>query len=161
MSIKDIFGKSSEKILSAQQIKDLYEEAESEGYLEEISKDNQRFLPSVDFSSPSNFARYGSAEKYYTDAIKNIYQRYPYDGSRKEKLEWRNKSSQIDLYVFDQIYPKTTGYVSFNSSSQQYVTVKGGPNTSSTGKFEDANVFDASKNRESNLAINSYCRVLV
>jgi len=154
MSIKDLFGKSSEKVVTSQEVQKLYDEAESEGYLEEISKDNQRFLPAIDFSSASNFAKYGSAEKYYSDAIKNIYQRYPYDGSRKEKLEWRNNSSQFDLYVFDNIYPKSAGFVTLNAATAQYIFINGGPHTSSTGKFADANIFDTASNRESNLAIN-------
>jgi hypothetical protein len=154
MSIKDLFGKKSEGIVASQQVQSLYDDAESEGFLTEKRKENERFLPSVDFLTASNFARYGSAEKYYSDAIKNIYQTNPYDGSKKEKTEWRNSVSQLDLYVLDNIYPKTTGYVIFNSSSQQYVTVKGGPNTASSGKFVDANIYDLSKNRESNLALN-------
>jgi hypothetical protein len=170
MSIKDLFGKSSEKIVSAKQLKDFYSESESEGYLEEVIKDKDRFLPAVDFSTASNFARYGSAEKYYVDGISNIYQNYPYDGSRKEKQEWRNASSQLDLYIFDNIYPKTVGYVNLDSGSllstirnsvsyrsasvPQYVLVRGGPNPSPNGKFEKANIYDLSKNRESNLGIS-------
>ncbi len=176
MSIKDLFGKSSGKIVSSKQIETLYQEAESKEFLEEAAKENFRFYPTVDFSSASNFARYGSAEKYYSDSISNIYERYPYDGSRKEKLKWRNGSSQFDLYIFDNIYPKTTGYINLGSSSwagsattssltaggvtyklssaPQYVYAFGGPNTASSGKFEDANIYDITKNRGSNLAIN-------
>jgi hypothetical protein len=172
MSLKDLFGKTSEKIISNKQLQSLYDEAESKGYLEELYEDKNRYLPPVDFSSASNFARYGSAEKYYTDAIKNIYQRYPYDGSKKEKMEWRNKSSQFDLYVFDNIYPKTAGYVTLSgsntsiytvdannilrsSSAPQYISVKGGPNSGDDNKFETGNIFDLTKNRESNLGITS------
>jgi hypothetical protein len=171
MSIKDLFGKTSDKILSSQEVQKIYDEVESEGYLEEISKDNERYLPPVDFSSASNFARYGSAEKYYSDAIKNIYQRYPYDGSRKEKQEWRNKSSQFDLHVFDNIYPKSTGYLTLSgsdisnfgslvsSSNHVNVEVYGGPNNPEgndkiSEAFKYSNVYDASKNRFSNLAVN-------
>jgi hypothetical protein len=154
MSIKDLFGKKSNSIVTSQQLQNLYDEAESEGFLVEKTKENERFLPTVDFLTASNFARYGSAEKYYSDAIKNIYQTYPYDGSSKEKTQWRNDSSQLDLYVFDHIYPKTTGFVSLDANYSQYITVKGGPNTGSSGKFKDANLYDPSKNRESNLAIN-------
>jgi hypothetical protein len=154
MSIKDLFGKEAGKVISQTQLQELYDEAESKEYLEEVKTKNERYFPNVDFSSASNFARYGSAESYYVDAIKNIYENYPYDGSRKEKLAWRNNSSYFDLYVFDNIYPKTTGFVILNSSSQQYVTVNGGPNKSYTGKFEDANLYDTASNRESNLAIN-------
>jgi hypothetical protein len=146
----------------------LYNQAESSGYLEEVIEDNNRFLPKIDFSNPANFSRYGSAEKYYVDAIKNIYQRYPYDGSKKEKQEWRNNSSQFDLYFLDNIYPKTTGYVFLSgsnivnssnvrsSSLPQYISVKGGPNAGPDNKFDTGNTYDVSKNRESNLAITQY-----
>ena len=169
MALKDLFGKTSEKVVSKQQLDELYTQAESQEYLEEALKDKERYLPVVDFSSASNFARYGSAEKYYVDAIKNIYENYPYDGSKKEKLEWRNNSSQLDLYIFDELYPKTTGYVSLSSSAAlnniynyrsssapQYISVKGGPNPSSTGKFETSNIYDVNSNRESNLGITPY-----
>lgn len=171
MSLKDLFGKTSEKIVANKQLQDLYKEAESEGYLEEVAEDRERFLPAVDFTSASNFARYGSAEKYYVDAIANIYQNYPYDGSKKEKQDWRNKATQLDLYIFDNIYPKTTGYISLGSGSYfgtttgsytykdcskpQYVKIKGGPNPSPTGEFEKSNIYDLSTNRESNLGISS------
>jgi len=172
MSLKDLFGKTSQKIVSNKQLQSLYDEAESKGYLEELYEDKNRYLPPVDFTSASNFARYGSAEKYYTDAIKNIYQRYPYDGSKKEKMEWRNKSSQLDLYVFDKIYPKTTGYINLSgsststytidvsnilrsSSAPQYVLVKGGPNSGEDNKFDSGNIYDLIKNRESNLGVTS------
>jgi len=168
MSLKDLFDKTADKIVTNSQIQDLYNQAESSGYLEEVIKDNNRFLPKIDFSNPENFSRYGSAEKYYVDAIKNIYQRFPYDGSKKEKQEWRNNSSQFDLYFLDNIYPKTTGYVflsgsnivnSLNirsSSLPQYISVKGGPNAGPDNKFDTGNTYDVSKNRESNLAITQY-----
>ena len=147
MGLKDLFGKTSEKVVTRQQLENLYNEAESQGYLEEVKEDRERYLPAVDYSTASNFARYGSAERYYVDAIKNIYQNFPYDGSKKEKQEWRNKSSQLDLYIYDEVYPRTTGYISLSgsalsssegfrsASAPQYVVVKGGPNTASTGKF--------------------------
>jgi len=168
MALKDLFGKTTEKVVTKQQLQDLYNQAESQEYIEQVLEDKERYLPLVDFSSASNFAHYGSAEKYYVDAIKNIYQNYPYDGSKKEKQEWRNGSSQLDLYIFDEIYPKTTGYVSLSSSATlsniggyrsssapQYIKIKGGPNPSSTGNFETANLYDLDANRESNLGITS------
>jgi len=168
MSLKDLFDKKADKIVSNSQLQQLYDQAESEGYLDQIVEDKNRFLPSVDFSKAENFARYGSAEKYYVDAIKNIYQRYPYDGSRKEKEEWKNNSSQFDLYVLDNVYPKTTGYVLLSgsnvvvssnirsSSLPQYISVFGGPNAGADNKFETGNIYDISKNRESNLGITQF-----
>lgn len=166
MGLKDLFGKTSEKVVTKQQLDNLYAEAESKGFLEEAQIDRERYLPAIDFSSASNFARYGSAERYYVDAIKNIYQNFPYDGSKKEKQEWRNNASQLDLYIYDEIYPRTTGYLNLSASSlsvlngfrysstPQYVTVKGGPNTSSSGLYEKSNIYDIDNNRESNLGIS-------
>ena len=170
MSLKDLFGKTSEKIISNKQLDQLSAEAESKYYLEETSKERQRYLPAVDFTRPANFSRYGSAEKYYTDAIKNIYQRYPYDGSKKEKIEWRNNSSQLDLYIFDKVYPKATGYVNLgfgtisntvisgttyrSSSLSQYIDFLGGPNAGEDNSFDAGNIYDTTKNRESNLAFS-------
>lgn len=168
MALKDLFGKTSEKIITKQDLDTLYKQAESTGYMEEAVEDKERFLPSVDFSSASNFARYGSAERYYVDAFKNIYQNYVYDGSKKEKQQWRNNASQLDLYIFDNVYPKTTGYLNLDSngilgtdgtyrsgSTPQYVKIKGGPNQSQTGKFETANIYDLGANLESNLGITN------
>ena len=172
MSLKDLFGKTTNSIVSNKQIQELYDEVESHNYLEKVAEDRQRFLPAVDFTTASNFAKYGSAQKYYVDGINNIYQNYPYDGSKSEKQDWRNKSSQIDLYIFDNIYPKTTGYVNLGSGSAipylsgtniyrdsnlpQFVKINGGPNKSPTGKFDTSNIYDLSKNRESNLGITQY-----
>ena len=51
-------------------------------------------------AKPENFARYGSAKKYYGDAIRNIYKTYPYDGSLYERLDWQNSSSYVAIYMF-------------------------------------------------------------
>ena len=54
--------------------------------------------PRMDYADPSTFATYGSAEEYYTSAIKNIYNFYPYDGSDAELNEFYNKSLDIEKY---------------------------------------------------------------
>jgi len=58
-----------------------YKEVESIEYGSEYEKAISRFVPNIDFENPSNFARYGLAEKYYEDAINYICKTYPYDGS--------------------------------------------------------------------------------
>ena len=50
-----------------------------------IKRKRTGFFPEVDFTNPSTFVRYGSAERYYEDAITATYRMYPYDGSLKEK----------------------------------------------------------------------------
>jgi len=170
MSLKNLFGKTSENIISNKELQKIYDDSESQQYVEQVIEEKNKFIPVVDFTSASNFARYGSAERYYVDALTNIYQNYPYDGSKKEKLEWRNRSTPFDLYVFDNLYPKTTGYVNLSanitlssqivdlvsyrsSSAPQYITVKGGPNPAIDGKFENSNIYDLKTNRECNLGI--------
>ncbi len=166
MSLKEIFNNISEKVVSGNELEKIYEEVESKGLLEEKIKDSERYVPYIDFTTASNFARYGSAEKYYKDALENIYKRYPYDGSKKEKMEWRNNSSIFDIHVYDNIYPKTTGYIYISGTlnntdgKNQYIKFFGGPNAysntaSSMAKtFEYSNIYDPSSNRASNLALN-------
>ena len=86
-------------------------DVESAEYVAEFIEDANRVEPHVDFSKPENFAKYGSAQEYYDQSLKWVYNEYPYDGSLKEKLEWRNNSTLLDTYIFDNRYPKTTGYV--------------------------------------------------
>ena len=168
MSLKDLFNNKAEQVVIDKSLESIASEVQSDKYIDNIIEDNNRYLPVVDFSSPANFARYGSAEKYYVDGIKNIYQHYPYDGSKKEKLEWRNNSSQIDLYIFDNIYPKTTGYINLSSSTNllnssgfryttqpTYIAIKGGPNASDTGRLSDSNIYDPDFNRESNFSLTN------
>ncbi len=153
-NIKDLFKQhnSSGKVLSNKSASELTSsgDAESFGYIEAYQKEKDRFLPDIDFEKPETFVRYGSAEKYYENAIQAIYRTYPYDGSRKEKTEWHNSASYFDNYVFEKLYPRTNGYVNFapfngglassfamNSgygvetyplaTSPQYIYVKGGP----------------------------------
>jgi len=132
----------------------------------------RRFIPNVDFSDPANFARYGSAEEYYIQSIDRIYDTYPYDGSLREKLQWENQSTYIDLYLLNNLYPRTNGYAIFSadgwgtssitetyglSSDLEYVYFEGGPHANPNGmspfstSFTGSNYYDTSTNRESNL----------
>ena len=70
---------------------------ESTEFLESYFKKKERFIPAVFFENTRNFARFGSAEKYYVDAIDRIYKTYPYDGSLKERIHWELSSSHFDL----------------------------------------------------------------
>jgi hypothetical protein len=126
-----------------------------------------RFIPQVDFSDPANFARYGSAEQYYEDALSRIQREFPYDGSEEEITRFHNESNYVDKYIFDSRYPRTTGYAIFSANgwgglsgsiidgyglpdSQEYIEFKGGPHTASggmaTGKihqqFTGSNYYD-------------------
>ena len=127
-------------------------------------KTKNRFIPQVDFTSASNFAFYGSAEKYYEDSINYIINEYPYDGSGKEKINWNLSGTYLDRYIFENEYPRTNGFVvmgyNYGSNSdspthgyyapvsQEYIYFKGGPNTGSltsgtlATQFYDSNLYN-------------------
>ena len=118
MSIKDLFDKGhSLKSLREKSQDDLARDVESPKYIDVYSNKRDRFIPDVDFTTASNFAHFGSAELYYENSIKRIFQTYPYDGSLTEKIEWENESTYIDLFIFENEYPRTNGFITFNSGS--------------------------------------------
>jgi len=136
--------------------------------------------PRMDYADPSTFATYGSAEEYYTSAIKNIYNFYPYDGSKYEKLQWHISGSGLDNQLFENEYPRTHGYVSISHDgwgaqasatgnyrlpvNKEYITLHGGPNTDASaynlaslfpsdgGK---ANIISDDDDREANLTLGA------
>ena len=167
MSIKDLFNKSSQVVVSSS-LNDLSEDTESPEYISEFISEQDRVEPHIDFSDPANFSKYGSAQEYYEKSLEYIYDEYPYDGSLKEKIEWRNNASLLDIYLYDNRYPKSTGYGVFASdgwgtlagsivngygqpasSDYEYINVKGGPNSvygSSLGTSSLHSVFDSKTN---------------
>ena len=95
MSLKDLFGADHiSKVVSAKSLDDLGTEAESAANIIIDRRQAKEFLPPIDFSSASNFAVYGSAEKYYSDSVTRIYQEFPYDGSQKALLYYLPKAPQ-------------------------------------------------------------------
>jgi hypothetical protein len=178
MSLKDLFkNRESFKVSPLKSTDDVAREiGESSEFLEEFRKDRDRFIPPVDYNDPASFAIYGLAEKYYDDAIKRIYNTYPYDGSLREKTAWHNSSSYVDKHVFENEYPRTNGYAIISAdgwdsdkavqidgygdtSSPEYIVIHGGPNTGSSmaslrDGFAESNIYDVASNRESNLEYN-------
>ena len=145
MSSKKYFDKAT-KILKQSDLEAVGKKVESREYIDKYIAQKDRYVPPVDFSSASNFARYGLASKYYEDSVKRIYKQYPYDGSRKEKIEWELSSSYLDKWVFENVYPRTHGWANmgFNwgaskstiydygapvTASYEYIKIKGGPNS--------------------------------
>ena len=110
MSIKDLFKKTA----TFESADSGSSAVESFDFINTKVIKNETFQPSVDFATASNFAKYGSAYEYYTQTIERIYGDYPYDGSEKEKLLFELSSSYLDKWVFDNKYPKTTGYINFS-----------------------------------------------
>ena len=74
MSLKGLFDKVAvAKSLVKKSQSEIAQEVESVNYHNADITKEKRFIPQVDYSKPENFARYGSAEKYYVDAISNIF----------------------------------------------------------------------------------------
>jgi hypothetical protein len=163
MSLKDLFDKKASKhVLANKSVEDLKQDIESEFFVDSYIEDKFRFEPHVDYATASNFAKFGSAEEYYNVATKRIYELYPYDGSAYEKQKWINESNGLDLHVFKDGYPRSTGYAKFspsgwgsrvslsgnyaNPATKEYILIKGGPNIN--------NVWSTASNRTSNLEIN-------
>ena len=178
MSFKTLFDKASKvSSLANKSAEEIGGQVESVGYHKQDIIDESRFVPNVDFSDPSSFAHYGSAEEYYVQSIERIYETYPYDGSLREGLKWQNDSSYIDLYIFDNLYPRTNGYALISAAGWgdldgsitdgyglpedlEYIFFKGGPHPNPDGMsplstaFSGSNYYDTTTNRENNLKYN-------
>jgi len=167
MSLRSLFGKGkgSQKTESKSSFTQYLDDVESVGYIEQYLKDKISVKSHTDFSIPEEFVQYGSLEEYYDAGIKRIQQLYPYDGTLREKVKFFNDSSGFDTHLFENEYPRTTGYIKFsghtggswgtqtsisgaygNPATKEYVYIKGGPNV--------GNVFHTSSGRSSNLEIN-------
>ena len=161
MSIKRLFEKGkTDKVITTTDLQTLREDIESAKNMEQRFGDVNRFSPQVDFANPEKFARFGSAEKYYTDSIDRILSYFPYDGAEAEVNEFFNNSNYIDDYIYENLYPRTTGYITFSPhdatdddggwggndtqpaaatlyygepSGKEYIEVKGGPHSGSYG----------------------------
>jgi len=77
MSIKSFFNKNKTqevafKNSTQKNISNFGENLESDNYVKELNKKNQNYLPDVDYSNPTNFARFGLARKYYEGLVTKI-----------------------------------------------------------------------------------------
>ena len=155
MNIKDLFSnKGTPKIQGSVTSDEMVKNVESQEYVEAKRTEFEQFVPPIDFVSASNFAKFGSAELYYEKAFERIYDYYPYDGTLAEITEFHNSSSYLDKHVFDNLYPRTNGYVNFNESTK--IDVFGGPHTASAGMigktlestFDSSMLYDEAKRRD-------------
>ena len=170
MSLKDLFN--SNKTVHSSSLSDSSKEVESHSFVEVKRKLRNEFEPPINYETASNFARYGSAERYYVDSIKHICNQYPYDGSHAERLAWEFSASYLDKWLYKNRYPKSTGYVTLGisgkaagaqqnfygaPSNKEYIYFVGGPNAPTASVptlkklYETGNIYDAEKMRESNL----------
>ena len=165
MSTKDLFKKGNKVLTKSQEAK-IKSDLESTELVRDVVRASNKFHSHVDYSKPENFAFYGSAQKYYEDSFNRVYQTYPYDGSLSEKEKWFHDSSELDLWILDNAYPKSAGHVKLGTN--QSITVKGGPNNQpgiTAGEKEElskqypvkqgnSNIWDTSIYRNSNLYID-------
>ena len=112
MSIKDLFDVNIKQFHpTVDNARSSSVGAESAEYIIEKQKQKKRYSPALDFATASNFAKFGSAKLYYEYAFKRIYNQYPYDGTKAEKQKFANQSTHLDRYIFDNLYPRSNGYV--------------------------------------------------
>lgn len=169
-SLRELFSKNNNSTTKLSEVtkSDLTGGVESEEYIDVHVEDAERFIPDVDFSDPKNFAKFGLAERYYLDAIKNIYTTFPYDGSKKERLQWETSASFLERHILANEYPRFNGYAVFRTGSytsaasssgyyspntDEYILTKGGPGLGKTSARFDNNVYNFSKGQECNLRI--------
>tara|TARA_B100000700_G_scaffold311341_1_gene393059 strand:+ start:5026 stop:14784 length:9759 start_codon:yes stop_codon:yes gene_type:complete len=171
MSIKKLFD-SNRNYSGYADDKERYEFVESKDNAAQILKKDLTFTPQIDYSDPANFIKYSSAYLFYKGALDKISDYYPYDGSSAEKTKFYNSLLEGEKYIFDSLYPSSTGYILLSAdgwgsrsgavtsdgyglpSSLEYITFKGGPLSSSSGplssqgpnpesdKIHHANIYD-------------------
>ena len=121
MAIKDLFSKQKEQSIefrgaNQKSLDEFRQDIESPEEIKQIRIEDGLVIPDLNYASASNFAKYGSAKKYYEDSIKRIYSQYPYDGSSAEKIAFRNEITQLERYILDNEYPRSTGFAEFGKA---------------------------------------------
>ena len=128
--------------------KNFFKDVESIGNALALELKASTFTPQIDYSHVKNFVRFGSAELFYEGALNKIIDYYPYDGSEAEKNEFYNKLFEGEKYIFDNLYPRFTGYGIFSADgwgdvdggldngyglpqNLEHITFKGGPHSTS------------------------------
>ncbi len=148
MDYKKLFSQNKQttvvsKYLRNTSVTNIGDGMESMAHLSASIVKRDTWTPDLDYSSPKEFVKYGSAEKYYADTFDYITSEYPYDGSGLEKTVFYNELNPLEKYIFEEKYPTSTGYIiidpagstngagtnGYLSSSAQYVQIKGGPHS--------------------------------
>ena len=170
MSLKKLFGKGVKNYQSASV------DVESTTFVDNKIKEQQTYIPPIDFASASNFVKYGLAELYYSSAISRVYNDYPYDGSKAEIIDFHQSSSYLDRWMYEEKYPKSTGYVTLGTtadytsdpdgfgrtSTLEYIRAWGGIHTASSGMsgkplretFDNSGKYNLDLNRTQNWRCN-------
>jgi hypothetical protein len=77
----------------------------------------------VDNSLFQNNTFFGSAEAKINVAFNKIINEYPFDGTLEEIETFEDNLSSLEKHVFNK-FPKSRGFLTFDSSSSQYIEVK-------------------------------------
>lgn len=109
------------------------EDVESDSLVRSLDKYNNKFRPTVRAKDPTTFAYFGSAERYYEDAVYNIINYYPFDGSREEIISWYTGSAALDIALLKQYWPGSVGHANFNYN--EYVDFYAGPQSIPEAEF--------------------------
>ena len=172
MSIKSLFNNKTKTVENAATGS---KQVESNDFILTTVERDKTFYPFINFASASNFAKFGSAEEYYRNSIERIHDNYPYDGSENEKLLFELSSSYLDKYIFEQRYPKTTGFIKISGPASggskingygsnpvpEYIFMRGGIHVAEgmdsnplQKTFDKSIVYDSDKKRVSSLRMN-------
>ena len=163
MSVKSLFHKNKQAVTVGKYLKNsapntLGGGIESDAHLKAALSQSNYYLPDIDYGDPQNFVKFGSAKEYYKNAFSYVANYYPYDGSYLEKTSFYNNLAPIEKYVLEEIYPRSTGFITnganygtigvhasgyYSSSIEQFVRIKGGPHSGS--------IYSTSEGRTSNL----------
>lgn len=168
MAIKDLFAKQKQQNVefrgaNKKSVDEFRADVESGAEIKQIRIEDSLVIPDLNYASASSFVKYGSAKKYYEDAIQRIHSQYPYDGSNAEKIEFKNNLTQLERYILDNEYPKTTGYALFSPTGWGTNTGPvfdggfGKPDTPEYIQFKSYikdNVFKVDEGREGNIHLN-------
>lgn len=140
MSIKKLFESSNkvQEFVSNTTTKDAFD-GDAESFENVVQKKiaTEKYVPQLDYSQPENFAKYGSARLYYKSALSRITDFYPYDGSEAEINKFLNGCLDVERYILDNQYPKTTGYISLNKAGHTVALVENGFAVPSTSEHID------------------------
>lgn len=152
--LKTLFEKQKEstlpsKTVSVKTAQDIYTDAESPAYISQYQDNINLYLQDVDFATASNFARFGSARKYYENITTRITNYFPYDKSKAEQLEFENNLNPFEKYIYLYQYPRTTGYVNFSPNgwgsqvaSSGFYGLSNNPEYILFSNINDNNIYD-------------------
>ena len=163
MSIKKLFENNSQaitvsKYLKKTSVSSIGDGIESRQHLSQSIEKRDRFIPPVNYNNPKEFVHFGSAEKYYDNAFTYTTNYYPYDGSDTEITKYENELNPLEYFIFNEYYPRSTGYINlglsygtitsdtsgyYSSSHAEYIETKGGPHSGT--------IYSESSYRTSNL----------